>query len=132
MRRLSYKWPVYVTVFAFAMPVFYVFFRIGKPEIFDVAELVGKVVAAAFFGIIAWIVYGVACLLAPNRTVFIEGQKVPKNCGNCNSSEKASQTSLDGIPDPEEIKCHLTGYNYTTDYTCKKWKPKQAERAKDI
>lgn len=126
MRKLSYKWPLYVTALAFAMPGFYVFFRIGKPEIFRLNELAMKVVGALFFAIIAWLIYGVTCLLARSRTVAIEGQRVPINCGNCTFSEKVPRTSMDGIQDPEEMKCNLTGYNYTTDYICKKWKPKQA------
>ena len=131
MRKLSCKWPVWMTLFAFSMPIFYVFFRAGHPKIFNADELLGKVFAAVFFTVIIWLVYGIACLFAPSRTVVIKGQKVPKNCGNCKFSEKTTQTSMDGVPDPEEMKCNLTGYDYTTDYTCKKWEGKQAEQAKD-
>lgn len=64
MRKLSYKWPVWMTIFAFSMPGFYIFFRIGKPQIFHVTELVEKVVGAVFITIIVWLGYGVACLFA--------------------------------------------------------------------
>lgn len=68
MWKLSYKWPMYLTLLSFAMPAFYAFFRVGRPEIFDRVEFVGKVVAAVFFTIIGWLVYGVACLLASPKS----------------------------------------------------------------
>ncbi len=64
MRKLSYKWPVWLTLFAAAPPVFYVYHRIGKPEIFSATELAEKVVGAVGIALIVWLVYGVACLLA--------------------------------------------------------------------
>lgn len=67
MRKLSCKWPVYLTLFAFLPPVFYVWFRIGKPEIFDADQLAQKIVAAVAMAMIVWLIYGVACLLAPQK-----------------------------------------------------------------
>lgn len=64
MRKLSCKWPVYLAVFAFASPAFYVFFRAGRPEIFDADQLAQKVVVAVALAIIVWLIYGVACLFA--------------------------------------------------------------------
>ena len=64
MRKLSHKWPMYLILFAIAPPVFYVFFRIGKPEIFNTTELIEKVAAAVVFVILTWFFYGIACLLA--------------------------------------------------------------------
>ena len=64
MRKLSCKWPVYLTLFAFLPPVFYVWFRIGKPEIFNPTQLMEKVVGAGVIAMIVWLVYGVASLLA--------------------------------------------------------------------
>ena len=39
---------------------------------------------------------------------------------------------MEGRQDPEKIKCHLTGYNYTTDYTCKKRKLQQADDGESL
>lgn len=64
MRKLSCKWPVYLTLFAFAPPAFYVFFRAGRPEIFNADQLAQKVVGAVGLAIIVWLIYGVACLFA--------------------------------------------------------------------
>jgi len=64
MRKLSRKWPVYLTLFAIAPPAFYVFFRIGKPEIFNNTELAEKVAATVVLVILTWFIYGIACLLA--------------------------------------------------------------------
>ncbi len=101
MRKLSCKWPVRLTLLAFAPPVFYVLFRLGKPEIFSTAELAEKVVAAFVFMIMFWLVYGIACLFA--RTWVC--------CENCEFSEV--------IQDSKEMKCQLTTYNYPITYSCK-------------
>lgn len=67
MRKLSCKWPLWFTLLAFAQPVFYVFFRIGKPQIFNTSELAEKILVAVVLTVIIWLVYGIACLLAaPN------------------------------------------------------------------
>lgn len=63
MRKLSCKWPLWLTLFAFAQPVFYVFFRIGKPQIFNTSELAEKILAAVVLTILIWFIYGIACLL---------------------------------------------------------------------
>jgi len=126
------KWPVWFSLIAFSWPAFYLFHRIGKPEIFSGHEFAVRVVGAIVFSVIGWVVYGIICLLAPSRTVVIKGQKVPKSCVNCKFSEKAPQTSKDAIQNPEDMKCHLTGYNYTADYTCKKWKPQQANAGENL
>ena len=67
MRKLSCKWPLYLTCFAFAIPVFHVLFRVGKVGMLDTQELAVKTGAAIGWTIIAWSVYGVACLLAPPK-----------------------------------------------------------------
>lgn len=68
MRKLSCKWPLWLTLFAFAQPVFYVFFRIGKPEIFNTMELANKAAGGLGIAIIVWLVYGVACLFASPKS----------------------------------------------------------------
>lgn len=65
MRKRSCVLPVWLTVFAFSSPAFYVLFRVNKPEIFSLAELGGKVVGAAGCSIVVWFFYGVFCLIAP-------------------------------------------------------------------
>ncbi len=67
MRRLPCKWPLWATVFAFARPLFYVFHRIGKPDIFKATELAESGVVAVVLTMLVWFVYGVACLLAPRK-----------------------------------------------------------------
>lgn len=86
MRRLSYKWPVWITVLAFALPGFYIYYRVlkptifGTPMIFNGEEFLGKVLAAVFFSIIAWFIYGIACLLtSPLRDVSAEEPWKPSN-----------------------------------------------------
>ncbi len=70
MRKLSYKWPVWLTVFAIALPIFYVFHRIGTPQIFSDEEFTEKVVAAVGCTIITWFIYGIACLFTrPIRNI---------------------------------------------------------------
>ncbi len=64
MRKLSCKWPVWLTVFSIALPVFYVLHRIGKPQIFRGDEFAEKVVAAVGCTMITWFIYGVTCLFA--------------------------------------------------------------------
>ena len=113
MRKLSCKWPFWLTLIAFSQPIFYVFFRIGKPEIFNAMELATKVLDAFVFMTIFWMVYGIACLFA--RTWV--------NCENCKFS--------DVIQDSKEIKCRLTGYNYPITYSCKNSKPKEVEGVKN-
>lgn len=109
MRKLSCKWPVRLTLLAFASPVFYVLFRLGKPKIFNTNDLAAKVLAAFVFILIFWLVYGIACLFA--RTWI--------SCVNCEFS--------DVIQGSKEMKCRLTGYNYPIDYSCKNSKPKEVE-----
>lgn len=60
MRKLSCKWPAYMTLLVFARPVFYLF-RGGR---FDADQLAQKVVVAVALAIIVWLIYGVACLFA--------------------------------------------------------------------
>ena len=67
MRKLSCKWPVTLTHLAALPSVFYVFFRIGKPEMFDADQLAQKIVVAVAMAMIVWLIYGVACLLAPQK-----------------------------------------------------------------
>jgi hypothetical protein len=55
---------VWLTVFAFSSPAFYVLFRIGKPEIFDSAKLEEKFVGSIGIVLIVWFIYGIACVLA--------------------------------------------------------------------
>jgi hypothetical protein len=109
MRKLSCKWPVQLTLIGFLLPIFYVFFRIGKPEIFSSTDFAQKCFEAAFISIIAWAVYGIACLFARSWV----------NCGNCKFS--------DVIQDSKEVKCRLTGYNYPITYSCKTSKPKEVD-----
>ena len=126
MRKLSCKWPVWLTLFAFIPVLPYVFVRILRPEPPNTADLAqfdkisqtvspwpSKVVGAIGISIIVWVVYGIACLFA--RTWV--------NCGNCEFS--------DVIQDSKEMKCRLTGYNYPITYSCKNSKPKEVEVAKD-
>ncbi len=113
MRKLSPKWPMRLTLVVFLSPIFYAFFRIGKPEIFVFTELAQKVVGAICISIIVWVVYGIACLFV--RTWV--------NCGNCKFSNV--------IQDSKEVKCQLTGYNYPITYSCKASKPKEVEGAKN-
>lgn len=109
MRKLPCKWPVWLTVFGFLPPLFYLFFRIGKPEIFSFTELVEKVFGGVFIVIVVWGFYGIACLFTKKWV----------SCGDCKFS--------DVIQESNEIKCQLTGYNYPTNYSCKKSKHKDVE-----
>ena len=123
---------MWLTLFAIAIPIFYVFHRAGEPEIFNPTEFSTKIVGAVLISIMVWMVYGIFCLFASSRTVIIEGQRVPKNCGNCEFSEKTLQSSKDCTQillkeqDTEQTKCCLTGYNYPIDFACSDWKLKQA------
>lgn len=110
MRKLSCKWPLWLTIFGFLPPIFYLFFR--KAEIFSSTEFAQQVLSGVFISIIVWVVYGIACLFA--RTWV--------NCGHCKFSED--------IQGSDEIKCQLTGYNYPITYSCKNSKPKEVEGAK--
>ena len=124
MRKLSYKWPIRISIISFLSPIFYVFFRIGKPGIFSFTEFAEKTFGGAFILIMVWVIYGIACLFACGRTVVIKGQKVLKNCENCKFSEEPSKIPMDAMADSEKVKCNLTGYNYINTYICKKWEPK--------
>jgi len=64
MRKLSCKWPLWLTLIAFSSPIFYIFHRIGKPGIFNATELATKVFVAFVFMIIFWLIYGVSCIFA--------------------------------------------------------------------
>ena len=64
MRKLSCKWPVRLSSLAFAPPVFYVLFRIGKFELFNAMELATKVLVAFVFTTIFWLIYGISCFLS--------------------------------------------------------------------
>ena len=86
MRKLSRKWPGCLTVIAFTMPGFYLFHRIiTYPGTFRGTEFAGKLFAAAFFSGIAWVVYGLTCVLA----------RKPE-CPNCGGKQVAKY--LYGIP----------------------------------
>jgi hypothetical protein len=50
---------------AFSIPVFYLFFRLNKPEIFSWGKLATKILAALIWSIIVWFFYGIFCLIAP-------------------------------------------------------------------
>ena len=75
MRKLSCKWPMWFTLFAFLPPGFYMWYRIKNPEIFNTTELANKVVGGLGLAIITWLVYGVACLLAQKPKKAIEGRQ---------------------------------------------------------
>jgi len=63
MRKLSCKWPVYMTLLVFVRPAFYVF-RALRLEIFNPDQLAQRLVVAFSLAIIVWLIYGVACLFA--------------------------------------------------------------------
>lgn len=107
MRKLSCKWPLRLTLFGFLPPIFYIFFRIGKPEIFNSTELAQKILGGVLISVAVWIVYGIACIFARNWA----------NCGSCKFSEIMQNS--------DEIKCQLTGYTYPATYSCKKSNPKE-------
>lgn len=126
MRKLSCKWPVWLSIFGFLLPIFYLYFRIGKPEIFSATGLAQRFITAITVCILSWGVYGILCLLARSRTV-IDGHRLPQCCLNCMFSEKNTQATLEDVKKIEDMKCNLTGYNYTKDYTCQSWKIKRAD-----
>jgi len=69
MRRLSTRLPVCVTACAFVLPGCYllnVLFQIGKPEMSHLTQFAGKLIGGLIWAMIAWLVYGVACLLTPS------------------------------------------------------------------
>jgi uncharacterized membrane protein len=75
MRKLSCKWPMYLTLFVFLPPIYYVWLRIGNPEIFNEEKFVDKVLGGLGLTIIIWLVYGVTCLLARQPNKPIEGKQ---------------------------------------------------------
>ena len=62
MRKRSRKLPVWLTVFAFSNPVFYVLFRVNKLETFDWGLLDEKVWCAVFVTMIIWLFYLLFCI----------------------------------------------------------------------
>jgi hypothetical protein len=64
MRMRSCKLPVWLTVFAFLQPAFYVMFRVNKLEIFNWGELGEYVLDAVLVTIVIWLFYGIFCLVA--------------------------------------------------------------------
>jgi len=55
-----------------------------------------------------------------------QSQEQTQTCGNCNFSEKAPQTSMNDIPDPEQVKCSKDGHYYNAiDMACCEWKAKE-------
>jgi hypothetical protein len=64
MRMRSCKLPVWLTVFAFLRPAFYVMFRVNKLEILDWGELGEHVLGAVLVTVVIWLFYGIFCLVA--------------------------------------------------------------------
>ena len=64
MRMRSCKLPVWLTVFVFLRPAFYVLFRVNKLEIFNWSELGEYVLGAILVTIVIWLFYGIFCLVA--------------------------------------------------------------------
>ena len=67
MRKLSYKWPIWLTLFCFAGPIFYLLFRVGVPEIIDVEKIADEALGCFGVAIIVWLVYGLACLVSQKK-----------------------------------------------------------------
>jgi diadenosine tetraphosphate (Ap4A) HIT family hydrolase len=66
MRKLSCKWPFWLTLIGFSRPIFYVFWGVVY-ETFSPTEFAQKFFGAVFISIIVWVVYGIACLFARSR-----------------------------------------------------------------
>ena len=67
MRKLSYKLPVFFTLFAFMHVFAYVFVRIRTPELLHAADLLKRVLGGTVISIVIWFIYGIACLLTPRN-----------------------------------------------------------------
>jgi len=66
MRKLSPKWPVWLTLLVFLRPVFYIF-HAANLGTFSTDHFLQKLVVAVATAIIIWLIYGVACLLAKQK-----------------------------------------------------------------
>ena len=67
MRKLSFKWPLFLTLFAFIQALAYVFVRIRTPELFHAEDFARRVVGGTVISIVIWFIYGVVCLLTPRK-----------------------------------------------------------------
>ena len=105
MRKLSRKLPIRLSVVAFSMPGFYLFFRMDRPDLFRGAEFAGKLFAAVFFSVLAWCVYGASCLLARKPTCPKCGERrvaeflygIPKITGELERDVEAERIILGGV-----------------------------------
>lgn len=111
MRKLSCKWPIWLTLFAVSAPVFYVLFRVGKPEIFNTTELGEKVLGAIGIAAIVWLFYGIACLMATplcdtstkkpwkqSDGIHIETREIPE------SEQRKLEEEQSGVAEPEQAR----------------------------
>ena len=65
MRKLSRQLPGAITILAFMPPIFYVLIIIGAPQNFNSLTFFTKVICGVVYSIITWLIYGIACVLAP-------------------------------------------------------------------
>jgi ABC-type long-subunit fatty acid transport system fused permease/ATPase subunit len=66
MRKVSPKLPIWITVFAFISPFFYIVFYISKSG-FSLNELLKKLTGGLIIAALVWSVYGIICLLMPKK-----------------------------------------------------------------
>ncbi len=67
MRKLSYKLPVLLTLFAFMQALAYVAVRIRTLELFHASDFAKRVLGGTVISIVIWFIYGIVCLLTPRR-----------------------------------------------------------------
>ena len=98
VRKLSCKWPLRITALAFAMPAFYIFHRLGKPDIFSPSELAEKVIVVVAWTMLTWLIYGVGCLFArPLRDTSVERPWKPNKDGHSIAGNNAEVSRDKGI-----------------------------------
>jgi len=66
MRKLSFKWPIWLTLIGFSQPLFYLLFSLQR-HVFNVTEFILKLTGAIGIIAVVWFIYGVMCLCMPTK-----------------------------------------------------------------
>lgn len=101
MRKLSFQWPIYLSLIVLASPIMYVCISVFT-LIFNLDKLAQKVLGSIPFLLIIWLVYGIACFCAsPLRDTSAEqpkddSNKLQVNCPKCGRLLKGATREMIG------------------------------------
>lgn len=97
MRKLDHTVPLWLTIFAFLLcPAWNLYFMIIGSSPLGLAQILDEIRVAGFIAVVAWLIYGIACLLArPLRDTSAEEPWTPSEDFHIDIRGAGSDTPTD-------------------------------------